>query len=280
MIKFPEEANYDLFFECKPSEECKKTLERTLKKLGNFEKKEPITVTNYKHGKSFRDFTYEIKDLNNTVFKFNNYGLEHDKTSGERYNENFYIMMQRENSNFSYKYDFHNMNYSDYEQVLRMIEVSYQLCKNRKISLKREIHRPINIVIEENSKKYILAIYNNEEFDEFLLENFENMIIKLLNIDVFNLKNILEILPKQDIVNSCYIYYDNLKIANLDFNQGNLNKYEIYEANKKIKVYFYNKITRVIEKSYKDKKIMTDSELTPKDYDQIKSEYTMLLKRI
>jgi len=280
MIYFPEKAKYEYRKGSKTTEKCKILLEKSLRKLGKFEKNEPIYITKYQYGKTLIDIIYEVKDLNNTVFTFYNFNAEFIDDNN-RYCKNYEITLKKENSNFYYKYDFFEYKQKESHKNLRLIEVSFQLTENRIIRLERKYNEFIRIIIEEDSKKYLIGFYDHsEEHDIVLLSDFENMVKKAVQIEKMNLENILKIINNQSKVSFIYIFKENKILANIELNNGNIINYKIEDENKKIEVKISDRIIRNTERKYNDKIIKNSTEITEENYEKINSDYKMLFKHL
>lgn len=278
MIIFPKEAKYEYVHGSKVVEECKKDLEKTLRTLGNFK---PINITEYEYGKNYYDVIYKAHDLDNTLFTFYNFGLGKLDGSDNRFRQNYQLTMQRENSHFSYKYDFYEFDYGDYKQELRMIEMSYQLTETRVIRLEREIHEPVRLIIEEKSKKYAICIHNyKEEHDTEVLEDFENIVTRAIKIQNLNLETILTIIENQKLIGSAYIFKEEKLLASVCFHDNNISEYQINDSFRTIKVTIGNHIKREVIRELNGEKINTNEELIEGTYEKLQSDYKRLFKQL
>lgn len=282
MIIFPKEANY--YYSKEIAKENLKLLEKTLRKLGNFDKGNPIEITEYRNGDNCWDIIYSVKDLDNTTFEFYNYGLDsRDKTSSfDRFRQNSHLTMIKPNSNLVYKYDFSKMKYSDFKQILRVIEISLNLTNNRKISLQREKYCPLKIKIEENSKKYSLFYGRDRklDLDGALLKDFENLSSRLSNLKELNLESILTVIKYLNELSSIYIYIEDQEKSNVKFNNGIITRYEINDKDKKIIVDFSTDVTRTIERKIDTTKIENTQPISNENYEILKSDYKRLFKQL
>ena len=283
MIIFPKEANY--YYSKKIAQENLKLLEKTLRKLGNFDKGNPIEITEYRNGDNCWDIIYSVKDLDDTTFEFYNYGLDsrNNKISSlNRFCQNSHLTMIKSNSNLVYKYDFSKMKYSDFKQILRVIEISSSLTDNRKISLQREKYCPLKIKIEENGKKYILFYdkYRKLDLDEALLKDFENLSSRLSNLKELNLEQILTVIKYLNELRAIYIYIEDQEKSNVKFNNGIITRYEINDKDKKIIVDFSTEVTRTIERKIDTTKIENTKTISTENYEILKSDYKRLFKQL
>lgn len=294
---------YEIYNDTNIKKQYQNLLEKTLRYLGNFKDNEPIIITSYSYGEEYSDLIYEVKDLDNTVFNFYNFTLGH--IGDNRFEKNYHIIMKKEKSNIFYKYDFYNAKYKQYEQKLRTIELSYFLTEEKVIRLERKVHQSIRIIVEEKNKKYILGFYDNrEEHDKKLLEEFEKIIERYIEITDLNLESLLKLLPNLKKLSYAYIYIDNKKEAMIEFINGNISRYEYNSEIEKIpstpivkfdiqkekivrcipkeevqvSVSVGDKIIRNVKKIYNgqssEKKFITEN------YESIQSECKMLLKHL
>ena len=265
---------------CKSSsveKERNKLLEKALRLLGNFKENEPILVTEFKE--NGYDVIYTVKDADNNTFTFHNFNLDYDVNSNKRFRESYYLYLQRENSKMTYKYDFDELDYNDYKQEIRLIEIIFNLPKNRILSLERKIHHPIRIKIKEQDKdkEYILGYHNySEDHDLYLLENFNSIIEKAKNIEKLNIENILKLVPDLDKVSFFYIKKQDAIIASIQFHKGNIFSYEIIDDTKNIKVTVDDKIKRDVKRKgfYSYEETITDN------YEKIQMEINRLMKTL
>lgn len=280
MIVFPKEAKYEYIQGSRVVEECKKELEKALRSLGNF-KEEPINITEYEYGKNYYDFIYKVQDLDNTLFTFLNFEIGKTDDSENRFEQNYQLTMQREKSNFSYKYNFYKFDHSDYKQELRMIEMSYQLPETRVIRLEREIHEPVRLIIEEKSKKYAICIHNyKEEHDTEVLEDFENIVTRAIKIQNLNLETILTIIENQKLIGSAHIFKEEKLLASVCFHDNNISEYQINDSFRTIKVTIGDHIKREVTRELNGEKVSTKEELTEGTYEKLQSDYKRLFKQL
>lgn len=279
MINFPKDAKCDYYGESKLVKKRIKQLEKTLRQLGVFKKDEPIIITNYQYGEELFDFIFEVKDLQNTIFTF--YDFKVRNTDVDSFKKNYLLTMKRENSNFYYTYNFNEIEYENYKQGIRMLEVSYPLSENRIIKLENELNRPIRLMIEEEAKKYILYFNSpNEQQEPMMLESFKKLISKALNLEKINLDNILNLIEnRRKIISACIIEKDKI-LASIDFLGLNIYKYEINDQNKKIEVIFKNEVTRSVTQNFDDKIIQYNEEITGDNCVKLKSDYKKLFKQL
>lgn len=273
---------FDKRMELKIGEKRIKFLEQTLRELGNFSKQKQIEVINYEHDKDPRNTIYEIRDDDNTSFKFYNFALSYGKDT--RYSKNYYLKVKKENSLIEYTYDFHNLDLNlDFLDILRVIELKYDLAENRVIRLERKQNCHIKIAIEEDDKKYLIYISGDEkEKDKYLLEDFENMVLKAKSLEKLNIENFINIIENKNNLSSCCVYKDDKEVARVKFNKGEISEYSIIEENRTVNTTFYDSIKRKVERKQDDEVIKTEEEYKEvnEDFNLIQSEVKRLLKRI
>lgn len=274
MIKFPEELCLSNYMEHTIGKERLILLEKTLRKIGNFNKKEPIVIENYEYEKEYRDVILTVTDLDNTKFIFYNYALDQDIKLTKRYNENFRFKMKRENSNTSYKYDFFN-------GKIEVIEIEYYLSENKSIRLHTPNYGCIGIELIENDKRYkLMMLDSSEEHKQMMLENFNLLVKKFKNIEKLNLLNALSIVEDIKKVTYCLIYKNEQKLATVSLNKGAILEYEINSDSKKVKVYIDNVITRTVERKIDINNIETKEENVDKNNPKLQTEINLLLKKL
>lgn len=290
MIKFSDEVYFDKFYEYEVGKERLEYLEKALRLLGSFDKRKDIIINdnNRKTSSEALTYLYEIADNNHTSFQFYNFGLDKG-SSTRRFRKNFYLMMQRKDSNFIYKYDFFKSISKDSDEKLSVIEVSYPLTDTRVIKLIRSDYFGNEIIIEENGKSYRIGYrisYTNnpeeydrlqEEKDKYLLENCGMIIEKAKNLDTLNVENVLTIIDNLKNISFCNIEKDNEVVASIDFaTTGEIYSYNIYESERKIEVLITDEIKRTVER--KDYEPYT--KIINGDYEIIQDEVKRLLKSL
>jgi len=281
MIKFPTDAKYTYLRGSKIAEECEKSLELTLRKLGVFNENAPIEINNYRKGETYLDTIYTVEDSKDTIFEFYNFGLGPIDDTSNRFSRNYQLTMRRKNSNFTYKYDFHEMDYANFKQGLRMIEISAQLTENRVLRLERKLHEPTRLIIEEDSKKYMIGFFDHEKvIDKLLLEDFENIVEKALQMPKLNLENILKIIKNQKQISFAFVFKNNKILASVDFNDGEISKYEIEEPNRKTQATIGNKINRSVERIVDNHATKSSQEINAESYKLIQTDYKRLFKQL
>lgn len=280
MINFPKDAKYENIKGSRIVKKNKKRLEKILRKLGNFKANEPIEILDYHIGKTYLDTIYEVKDLDNTLFQFYNFGLNRESDTN-RFSQNYHLTMKRINSKLTYKYDFSEKNYNEYKQGIRMIEASYPLTENRIIKLERKLNKPIRIIIEEDQKKYILVLFDQmEENDNGILKDFENIIERAKNIPKLNLENMLTIIKQPEKLCYALIMMNEKIIANVDFRARTIGEYQIKESDVKITVRILGKITRDVERKIDNKIHIYTEEITEENVEKLHSDYKRLFKQL
>lgn len=104
MIIFPQDTCHNLkFYEHKLGKDRLKSLEKALRKLGNFDQGN-IEIINEEYI-GYLESLYEVKDKNDTSFKFYSFGLG-NISDMIRYHKNWYLIMKRKDSDIEYTYDF------------------------------------------------------------------------------------------------------------------------------------------------------------------------------
>lgn len=281
MINFPIEAKYTYLKESDTAKKCMEMLEKTLRNLGSFNEKKPIEIKKYHSGETYLDTIYLVEDLDETVFKFNNFNFGTQNNYGQRFNKNYHLTMKRKNSNFSFKYDFSKVNSSNHNQELNMIEVSYQLTENIVLKLKRPPHQPIVLVMQEKDKEYTMVFLKHEEENEkLILENFERIIKNASKIKEVNLENFLKIVENEKNISLAYISENNRIITSVTFKNGEIYNYKIREPRRKVEVTFSDKIMRNIENIGSNSVIKNTQEIKDEDYEVLAIDYNKLFKRI
>lgn len=285
MIKYSEEVYIQKHLELKCGKERLEALENILRILGNFEKNTPIIIEDYEKGENYSEDTFKVTDNDNTIFSFIRFGLDY-KLDDERYRKNFYLTMQRENSNLIYKYDFSNLDQRlDFLDAFEVIEISYRLSESRILKLKRGKYEFSALEIEENDKKYRLCFgrrYNKED-DKCgieLLEDFENIIERAKMLDVINLENILKIIENSQKITFIIIYKAEQQLASIKFTNGKIERYEINEQNRSVEVSIGDKITRNTERKVDGSNIKTETEIEDEKHERIQEDYKLLFKKL
>lgn len=274
MIKYPDELYLSNYMEHTIGKSRLKSLEKILRKLGSFNKKEPILITEYEITGENRDIILTTVDLNNTKFMFKNFGLDSEIKSTERYRENFTVKMQRKNSNIAYKYDFFN-------NVTQVIEIEYFITNNKSINLKTHQFSTICLEFIEDNKIYQLVFKDNsEQVKQEIIENFTNILEKYKNVEQLNLLNVLNIIDDIKKISYCHIKMGSKKIATIGIVKGEIWKYELNCDNKEIEVFMKDGITRNIEEKIGKNIIKKHEEKIDGDNQQLKDELNLILKKI
>lgn len=223
MIKFPNNDSITKFMEFKLGKKRLKKLEKSLRLLGHFNSNEDLIITNEECISASNDTLYEIKDLDETSFKFYNYGSDNNSDSIDRYKKNYLVFMKRKNQQTEYTYRF-------FSRELKVIELQCILSEKRKIKVKIE-QKALKIILEEQNERYIIHLPNDYANNNiYILKKFEEMVEKARNIEVLNLENSLGIIDNRKKVSSCSIYNQDVKLASIDFINGEISKYE-YQFN-------------------------------------------------
>lgn len=261
-----------------------KVLEKFLRVLGNFENTKPIEITSYRFDDANDDDTiydgtiYMIQDLDNTIFEF--YDYYSCITLIENYRKAFQLTLQRENSNFIYKYDFYRSFYKSYSSTdkLNMIEISCILPKNRIIRLKSPLSTSPTIIVEEKDKNYLFSYHGCENMDN--IDSFNKAVERIKTLENFNLENLLPLLGHNHQGTSIYISSGTNTLAYIYLDKGIITEYAINEPNKKITVEFKNDITRSIERTLDDRKIEHTETIGTENLELLKSDYKTLFKQL
>lgn len=274
MIIFPRNLlPNENYYEQKLGKDRLKLLEKTLRKLGNFDSKKNIEIIDEKYIK-YNYQIYEVKDLDDTSFKFYNYGLGYGKNT-ERFNENFHLTMQRKNSQFSYIYDFYQSKRCDTN--LEVIEINSQVSDNRILRVK-EIYRKFrNLAVQENEKEYTLT-FKSEDILISIIEKIRN---SLQNLENINLEELLKLVGGTEGVCSAKIYVKGELRASIMFQKGEIYEYQIVDSNRRVKTEIRDTITREVERKLEesDKAIKTEETVT-ENYEKIQSDLKRLLKQL
>lgn len=274
MIIFPRNLlPNENYYEQKLGKDRLKLLEKTLRKLGNFDSKKNIEIIDEEYIK-YNYQIYEVKDLDDTSFKFYNYGLGYGKNT-ERFNENFHLTMQRKNSQFSYIYDFYQSKRCDTN--LEVIEINSQVSDNRILRIK-EIYRKFrNLAVQENDKEYTLT-FKSEDILISIIEKIRN---SLQNLENINLEELLKLVGGTEGVCSAKIYVEGELRASIMFQKGEIYEYQIVDSNRRVKTEIRDTITREVERKLEesDKTIKTEETVT-ENYEKIQSDLKRLLKQL
>lgn len=284
MIKYPENIHIRKFTEFNVGKERTVVLERILRLLGNFEKNQPIIISDYEESETYGDTILKIKDKNNTIFSFMNFGLG-DALDETRYTKNFYLTMQRENSNFIYKYDFSNLIFKlDFLPNFELMQISYSISESRKLNLKRGTNKLSILEIKETDKKYQICFSGITEEDDKadigLLESFETLIERIKLLDVINLENIFKIIENNKKIICITIDKEEKELASIVFSNGVITRYNINEPNRNIEVTLYSKIIRNIERSVDDVPLKIETEISNENYEILQTDYKRLFKEL
>lgn len=239
----PYDASRIKFYERKLGKDRLKLLEQSLRKVGNFESKKDIKIIDEEYKESYNTI-YEVRDLDETSFKFYNFGLDYGKDTG-RYKKNFYLMMQRKGSHLVYVYDFFST--ETYEQKPEVIEINTQLSENRVLRVRNSGRHFSYFIIEENAKKYVLSL--KEKAEEELLNNLERFIESFKRIEPLNLEEILKLIQMQEELLSASVSVDDDVKAFITFRNGKISTYEIKDSNKTINAKIRDTATRTVERT-------------------------------
>ena len=284
MIIFSEGIADDYLEDSNLSKERIKLLERALRRIGHFDKNKPIEITEYRTSGNILNIIYSVKDLDNTIFEFYNFGLDHDPKSLTRFEKNYQVIMKKANSNFIYKYNFKQYKsiYQDFTEKLRMIEVSQSLPNERVVKLELPLFAFPKVKVEEQEKTYLFIYPNNKkEINMFLLENFDKLVENVKKLKNLNVENLLPLLPHQKQIDSIYIQLGTNKLAQIEFSKGIITRYEINEATKKTNVNLLDNITIKTESGLDGNKSISTQTLTEENYEEIlKSDYKRLFKEL
>lgn len=265
MIKFEKEPLLytDRFMELNLGKDRLKGLEKALRRLGHFDKKN-IIIKEWEYADldtpSYLNIVYKINDLDNTEFSFYNYGLGYGKEK-DRFSQNFHLIMKKKNNNYIYTYDFYNLcNKSRNNNILDIRKITYNTKDNRIVNLVKEDYCNPKIEIQENDKKYVLSYdikgkNSDEKVTEIMLSSFENIINyveSLNNLSLENLSKIESVLnnPENKKISKTYfVYKNNKEIARICYIEDKVDTYRIIDDTKEVNVNFNtSKITRRVER--------------------------------
>lgn len=274
MIIFPEDTCYHVkFYEHKLGKDRLKSLEKVLRKLGNFDQKKKIEIINEEYI-DYLENLYEVKDNDDTSFKFYNFGLGHGSDM-TRYYKNFYLIMKRKNSDIEYTYDFDNYDKEKFDNKLNVIEIKKELSQDRifKIQLSR-YQQSIRLIIEESNKQYALS--TSEKGQENIFHNFRKMASTVEKMETLNLEQILGLIENKKSILFAGINIDNEPKAKVKFLNGEILYYEIKDPDKEISVDIRDEITREVKREgYEPVK-----EKITENYEKIQTEIKRLLKQL
>ena len=290
MIIFPKGIRYN-YPKVTEAKKALKLIEKSVRLLGNFDKKEPIIIENYNFGDNCNEKIFYLKDLDNTIFEFYNYRVDYNPNSDlDRYRKNYYIKMKKIDSIFTYKYSYeeYKSEYSDFTEKLRMIEVSVPLSDDRIIRLGTPTPMFSKIEVEEKGKIYLFGYGygeyyngNREDSDSILsLESFDKVAEQVKELKTLNLEKLLSILPYQRKI--IYISIDSCtdNLARIKFDKGIITEYEITDNNEKITVDLAKKMTRNTEMKTDDIELASTVKIGNENYEILKSDYKRLFKQL
>lgn len=276
MIIFPEDTcNHVKFYEHKLGKDRLKSLEKVLRKLGNFDQKKRIEIINEEYI-NYLGQLYEVKDKNDTSFKFYHFGLGYGSDM-TRYYKNFYLIMKRKNSDIEYTYDFDNYDKEKFGNELNVIEIKKELSQDRifKIKLSRHKHQQfIRLTIEEDNKQYELSI--SEKKQENMFYNFRKIASIVEKMETLNLEQILGLIENKKSILFAGINIDNQSKVKVKFLNGEILYYEIKESDKEISVDIRDEITREVKREGYE----PFQEKITENYEKIQTEIKRLLKQL
>ena len=273
MIIFPKDTCHDVkFYEHKLGRDRLKALEKVLRKLGNFDVKEKIEITNEEYI-NYSEQLYEVKDKNDTSFKFYSFGVGRGSDMS-RYYKNWFLIMKRKNSDIEYTYDFDHYDNKKFGNELSVIEIKKELSQDRVFKIRSVNDHFIRLIIEENNKKYELSISEKEQ--ENIFYNFGNMVSIIQEMETLNLEQIISLIENKKSIVSAEINIDNEPKAQVKFLNGEIWHYEMKEIDKEINVNVGNQITREVKREgYEPFK-----ETITENYEKIQTEVKRLLKQL
>lgn len=273
MIIFPQDTYHNVkFYEHKLGKDRLKSLEKVLRKLGNFNQKEKIEIINEEYI-NYLESLYEVKDNDDTSFKFYNFGVGNGSDM-TRYHKNWCLIMKRKNSDIEYTYDFCWNDREEFDNELKVIEIKYPLSRDRIFKIRFLDNPSIRLIIEENNKEYELSISEKEQ--ENIFHNFRKIISTIQEMETLNLEQILSLIENKKSILFAGINIDNEPKAEVRFLNGEIWHYEIKDINKEISVDIYDQITREVKREgYESFK-----ETVTENYEKIQTEVKRLLKQI
>lgn len=277
MIIFPEEDKSIKWYK-EYAKEARNSLECTLKTIGNFPNQD-IKIDDYEYI-SAHDILYSVKDNSETTFTFKNFGLDSDMKFTKRFRENYQVTMQRKDNNVKYKYDFSNLNkdVDGYDEI-RLVEIIEQVNDDITVTLTNYQYIPINLIVEEGDKKYIICLPNVKDVCETeVFKRYEEIVENLRHAKELNLENILNCFGLKD-VSSCYIKMNDESIASIAFNEGEIWWYHINDGNKKIDGSI-SCMTRKVEKTLDTQKIKYEETIDELSNSKIENDIKKLLKKM
>lgn len=250
-------------------------LENYLRLIGNFDKKEDIRVVDYTYNPEIGDI-YEIKDKDNTTFKYYNYGLDSDRCSTKRYNMNFQFLMKRENSNIEYTYSFQtNKHKTDLLDNLYVSQIKIPVSEDTDFIVRTGHFRNNGLDLVKESKMYRLNI--DEKSTDYYLENLNYLVAQVKNLQVINMENLLNLISSKKDIKSCSILKDNHEIFTMAFRNQEPIYYHIIDENKTITVYYeLDGIIRRVDRVGFEK----HKEALPLQSEKVESELKRLMKSL
>ncbi len=276
MIIFPKDKEKELdyyYYEKKLGKDRLKLLEKLLRKLGKFEPKEDIRIIGEEYN-DYYDSIYEVKDLDDTSFKFYNYRISSPQNKG-RYSQNYYLSMRRKNSNLSYVYDFFSS--KGYKREPRLIQINSQLSEHRILTIEDNDDGFEALTIQENEKKYRLSFSSSKIIPTLI----EKIYAPLQEMKTVNLEELLNLVGNRQFVRFAGIYINGELIAYIQFQKGDISRYQIVDSSREINAKIGEKVTRKVERISPDsgEKITTEETITD-NYEKIQSDLKRLLKQL
>lgn len=250
-------------------------LEKYLRLIGNFDEKEDISVVDSIYNPEIGDI-YEIKDKDNTTFKYYNYGLDRDIRSTKRYNMNFQFLMKRENSNIEYTYNFQTDKHkTDLLDNLYVSQIKIPVSEDTDFIVRTGHFRSNGLDLVTESKMYKLNI--DEKSTDYYLENLNYLVAQVKNLEAINMENLLNLISSKKDIKSCSILKDNHEIFTMAFRNQDPIYYQITDENKTITVDYeldgiIRRVDRVGFEEYK--------EALPLQSEKVESEVKRLLKSL
>lgn len=273
MIIFPQDTYHNVkFYEHKLGKDRLKSLEKVLRKLGNFNQKEKIEIINEEYI-NYLEELYEVKDNDDTSFKFYSFGVG-GGSDMTRYDKNWFLIMKRKSSDIEYTYNFFWNDRKEFDNELKVIEIKYPLSRDRIFKIRFLDGPSIHLIIEENNKQYELSIIEKER--ENIFHNFGKIVSTIQEMETLNLEQMLSLIENKKSILFARINIGNEPRVKVNFSNGEIWHYEIKDINKEISVDVYDQITRKVKREgYEPFK-----ETVTENYEKIQSEVKRLLKQL
>jgi len=252
------------YLEKKVGKDRLRCLEKTLRILGNFQEKD-IEIEEGEYQEKEQRVLYEVKDLDNTSFKFYNFTTE-PKACDKNYN----LKMRRENSILTFTYEFWGLC-----PKIIVTEIQAPLSPSRTMSFKN-IGSADRLTITEDEKQYVLVL-NRKKEDEIICL-LEHIITSLSEIETLNLESILEKLGMNQNLFTILIFINDIQRGYCSFKKGKLVAYTITDEEKLISGKFGENISRAVVKHRQEETL--PKKLDIQTAEQIKSDIKVLFKNL